>query len=81
MMGFLHVVLMLLAFVRVLEFLRIYEAYFQLLGVAEHCLIRILPFTALLYVWFVVSSLIFRILGTTSNDEIKREYPIFGSFA
>jgi len=69
LIGIFNILLMFQACVKCISFLQVYDAFFQLLAVANHCFINIIPFTFMLYSWIIMMSFIFRILGVDKGDE------------
>ena len=67
-MGFLHIVLLLTATFKIVLFLKIYEAFQELVLVLQTCLFKVVPFSCLIYFWILICSCMFRILGSDNGD-------------
>lgn len=86
-LGFLHMVLLVTGSIKIVLFLKIYDGFQELVLVLQSCLIKISPFSILIYFWILIVSLMFRILGADNADtvvpegeEYEERYKLYGSF-
>jgi hypothetical protein len=69
------------AAIKVLSYIKIYESFQRTLLLMKHCILKMIPYSILLYIWILVASMIFRILGAdTGNAVNKDEDSFFGPF-
>ena len=78
--GVLQIFLMICTGAKFLQFLKVYESFYQMLSILQYCMQQVIPFGFLLYSWVIMMSFVYRILGVDNGEMGQSEYPLFGPF-
>lgn len=78
--SFLHIMLVMTAFAKFVQYLKVYQSFYGLFQALQHCLSEAVPFTVMMYLWVIIASFLFRVLGVDQDEGGKDHYSIIGPF-